>query len=1510
MSPSSKSFPSSHSEPRGYVRIELSFAAVRLPGMGPDGDLNPVLLLHSNRSSFVPATHHAASSPTAPHSHPILVTETIRDSHSPTWTSTAVITVDAPLSRGARAEERDAGDVKFVATIVDDDGNGPSEDGLVGRVEFCLLDLFKAATTRTAEVGSAAFFGSGSWRGRVALPLEGGGMLTVTAAASAVDPKSSAIVLRFGGMEAAPSSLPAAESYFRLSRIFPGGAVRHLYQSEVVVSEPSCNPPVWRPCPPLLAADLVEVASPGSPTLKLELFECNRIAADVTCSLQDLMELAESRASPILIASASAASSPVARRAASPKAAGSCGAVRVINASSSTLEESCRAAFGLPVTTPRYHNWSYELDLGNMPVASPTDADEVASLCNWCAEHGHCVRAIGSRLSWAPLTVGHKDATDAKFVLLDMLKMNHVSVDASRTRFPFPVVHAQPGVMMIDLLDALHRTPNDDTPPGEPNIGYYFPNVPGVAEVTLGGVLAINGHGTSLDVPGQPAAFSGHGTMSSRIVQFTAICFDDADDMYKPKVFVRGACGGEDSAFLVSLGRTVLVEVVLRLERNVHLHCRSTMDTHSSTLFATPTPSCPVPRGSVQELLNQTGRLEVIYYPHLPDAEDYPWVHTWEAVERQPSGSHAVTGFVPYHFMAHLPRFITVAMKLLLGHRTGPNEVRHASRELQRALLGREFSIITFVMHAVHRVLWCAWAVAAFLIDKLSCGYVDVRSSTPMLLRVFQFVTQFQFSRARSPCIGDIWGPSHTSLVYVTTSTLRATANGYAVILNRRDVQRAVHFFTATLRGILDEMAATRNLHPLNAAMEIRVTGLDKGQDCGMPNAEAPYLSAASWDPDCDAYGWDCVLWLNALTMPTSEGVSECFTRLEAELCGYRFFQPPYGRLRPEIAKGWGYTHAGPYTNAAFMDYTRRQLPQFAKARAILEKYDPKGLFTNSFLQDFFDRASLPQHESAAGHAVRRREVAERREQYRWERQCDAADGPEWGPPQVAGYPVAERNGFWAVFPGGPEGLKTIIRTSLKALIPSLLFAARSLRPLKLSDFEDLYRFFGGHALMDKWRRDDVWTRMQLHGLNPTLFRRGELADFTADRLNASQLSLPDGMDLESAIDNGHVFVIDYRSYLECGATRENCAAAPLVAFFTTQRSLLDMEPVAVQLFAGGPVYTPLDAAGNQWLMAKMFCQCANGNLQDAVFHNMRTHWVPEAVYVACKRQLSERHPIMQVVQPHAWGLININNVTRSNLRLGAKGPLAARSLGLDGGYKAVCARAWAQFSWDDLDVCKDISQRGVYGLADYAWKDDATELWALELEYAQRLVDCFYDTDADVAEDTELIGLAMELTEVCGFRGSLWSTGRLETREKLAQFLGTFIYVCTAGHATYNNSTWDVAGYLPLQANSFRLLPPLTKVHVSEDTLARALPHTPIELLVAINTPAIVDVPEPTHPASDIFVAQPGYLSSFPEARAVALAHRDELRAFSNAVKARNRERRHAYSLLDPDSIAQSVNL
>ena len=82
----------------------------------------------------------------------------------------------------------------------------------------------------------------------------------------------------------------------------------------------------------------------------------------------------------------------------------------------------------------------------------------------------------------------------------------------------------------------------------------------------------------------------------------------------------------------------------------------------------------------------------------------------------------------------------------------------------------------------------------------------------------------------------DLWGWAKNTTLYVRPSTLRYTANGYAILCRRGDVQRVIHEFVTYYQSKVTEYRG-RQRYPMNGPVEIRVTGLDQPDDVGIEGA-------------------------------------------------------------------------------------------------------------------------------------------------------------------------------------------------------------------------------------------------------------------------------------------------------------------------------------------------------------------------------------------------------------------------------------------------------------------------------------------------------------------------------------------------------------------------------------------------------------------------------------------------------------------------------------------------
>jgi hypothetical protein len=545
----------------------------------------------------------------------------------------------------------------------------------------------------------------------------------------------------------------------------------------------------------------------------------------------------------------------------------------------------------IPVAQTAFKNWSLTIDAASVWTATPTSASDVVAICNWAKSNGYTVRATGIKHTWSPITIPDNLASTAKVLLVDTSKLNSFTMIPAANGQP-PMVRVGTGATMGDLQSFLQNQQGNGAAPG-----YSFANTPAPDHLTVGGVLAINGHGTSVSTPPLDAFPIGYGSMSNNIMELTAVVTDGTSDDYQLKTFTRNDV--DTKALLTHLGRAMIVEVVLLVIDNYNLRCQSFTDIAASALFAQQTGSTPPPQ-SMADYLQQSGRVEAIWFPFTSN----PWFKVWTVAPTQPAGSRKVDSPNNYPFSDSLP----------------------------------DSPVITNLLKAITTGL--PWL-------------------TPLFGQTMFLVTDAGLSIDNAR---DIWGPSKNTLFYVKDSTLRVTANGYAVLMKKADVQNAVAAFATQFESMLNKYKGNGK-YPVNSALEIRVTGLDSPASVpsGMGLSDSrPLISSLSTDDETVAKGWDVALWLDVLTLPGTKSSDEFYAELEDWFVST--FDGTTARVVPEWSKGWAYTpDQGPWTNGNFMQRVRGA---FTDSRTpgdnwdyevqTLSNFDKHNLFRTDLLDTLF----------------------------------------------------------------------------------------------------------------------------------------------------------------------------------------------------------------------------------------------------------------------------------------------------------------------------------------------------------------------------------------------------------------------------------------------------------------------------------------------------------------------------------------------------------------------------
>ncbi len=300
---------------------------------------------------------------------------------------------------------------------------------------------------------------------------------------------------------------------------------------------------------------------------------------------------------------------------------------------------------GLERQREPFENWAGELRFPSVLSCAPRTAEEAEAVVNWAAVNGYAVRARGAMHNWSPLALSPDTSAETRVILLDTIPhLRSLEMLAE----PMPCVRAGTGVLMEDLLAFLE------------DHGHGFTATPAVGAISLGGALAINGHGCAIPARNETALpRQTYGSLSNRILALTAIVWSAERQRYALRRFDRR--DADIGVLLTSLGRALITDVTLAVEPNQNLRCVSYIDITADEMFAAPGSG----GRDMASFLDSSGRLEVIWYAFT----DKPWLKAWYVSPQQPAGSRAVSSPYNYPFSDNLPKPVTdLAQQLVSGH--------------------------------------------------------------------------------------------------------------------------------------------------------------------------------------------------------------------------------------------------------------------------------------------------------------------------------------------------------------------------------------------------------------------------------------------------------------------------------------------------------------------------------------------------------------------------------------------------------------------------------------------------------------------------------------------------------------------------------------------------------------------------------------------------------------------------------------------------------------------------
>ena len=570
----------------------------------------------------------------------------------------------------------------------------------------------------------------------------------------------------------------------------------------------------------------------------------------------------------------------------------------------SMLLTGCNATF----YRVKFINWSENIQADNMLATKITNEADAEIVVQWAVENGHKVRPMGEMHNWSP-TVITKGTTDKdKILLVDSSALN--SLEMTEAQPDYGIVKVGGGALVEDLYRFLS---DNRTPGGSPN-GYAFQNTPAPGDITVAGVLAIGGHGTGVPYEGSTESPYFNGSLSNTVLSLRAVVWNAATGKYQAKTFHRDEWDGD--VFLTHLGRLLITEVTMQAVPNYNLRCLSYTNISWQQLFHADENNNPF---TIANIINKFGRMETIWFPFTEN----PWLKVWVNSPEKPAASKATTGPYNYGFSDQLPVIGSRIIKSLLNG--FPNLVPSFGK--------LQFQVVNLGLNGL---LEKDQLDTALISDGVDTSMVDSHNLVPEVKQ-----------------LNDIWGPAWHTLLYVRKTTLRVTANGYAIHVPRYQVQTVIHDFVQKYQE-LAEQYQQQGLYPMAGPMEIRVTGLEETAGLKTRNGIAPKppaLSALTKSAANDAT-IDTAIWLDLLTLPGAPASNELYEELEAWL----FARFPSAQMRVEWSKGWGYTtQNGAWSSSDVFDNkipeALEQAPRnFASTVQVMRFYDPENIYSNDML--------------------------------------------------------------------------------------------------------------------------------------------------------------------------------------------------------------------------------------------------------------------------------------------------------------------------------------------------------------------------------------------------------------------------------------------------------------------------------------------------------------------------------------------------------------------------------
>ena len=217
---------------------------------------------------------------------------------------------------------------------------------------------------------------------------------------------------------------------------------------------------------------------------------------------------------------------------------------------------------------------------------------------------------------------------------------------------------------------------------------------------------------------------------------------------------------------------------------------------------------------------------------------------------------------------------------------------------------------------------------------------------------------------------------------------------------------------------------------------------------------------------------------------------------------------------------------------------------------------------------------------------------------------------------------------------------------------------------------------------------------------------------------------------------------------------------------------------------------------------------------------------------MATMRNIPDAHPLHKLLHPHFRHTIGINSSARQILI--SKGGIIDKTFSIGGeGKEMLMQRASMVYDVQGANIKENTKKRGVDDpnlLPDYYFRDDGILIWNAIESYVTKIIGIFYESDADVKEDTEVQDWADDIHSNAfpGYYNASCGHGfpkEMESRADLIHYCTLIMFTGSAQHAAINFGQFDIYGYAPNSPFALRKPPPTEKGVSTLVTILDSLP-------------------------------------------------------------------------------------